>query len=196
MDVLTLLLSDPERLTRSLLRILHFLGVALGLGVTTVLDIYILRYFVFSEITTSRIEFARFLSRFVDGGLILLWLTGYGFLLHYVTTDPTLLANPKIWAKIAVVIALTLNGIIIHKVVFPTLAEQVGKRLFSGLGRVRRTIFLTLGIISGVSWYTPLALGTFSQLNGTPALSILSAYGLLLTSILLTAHAVTGMFRK
>src|SRR5262245_36473267 len=58
-------------------------------------------------------------ARLVKWLLLALWVTGVPMLVMNIGTDVSrLLGNPKLLAKLLVVGALTLNGIILHRVAF------------------------------------------------------------------------------
>ena len=187
-DVITQFLADPNNGYRTGLRFFHFIGLAMGLGGATLLDLMLLRFFVRGRITEDTYSVFAFASRVVDAGLRLLWITGLGFLFLYALTAPELLTNPKVHAKLAIVAILTLNGFFIHQIILPSLRRQIGQTLFAGVTRTRRVIFVTSGAISVVSWYMPVALGAFPQLNFH-----ISATTLLLTYLGFIALAAVTM---
>lgn len=192
-----LFLDDPAETARTGLRFLHFIGLAAGLGGATMLDLLLLRFFVTGPVSAERAAVVEFAARVVDAGLKLLWLTGFGFLLLYALSDPLKLQNPKVHAKLMVVLILTLNGFFIHAVILPHLRRQAGRPLFQGMGRMQRALFAASGAVSAVSWYTPVALGVFSQLNfAVPALLILTCYGLLIAVLTAVMLAVTGLVSR
>jgi len=160
----------------------HLLGLVLGLGAATMLDLIISRFLLINRITSDYWRVIHLLSKVVSIGLILLWASGCAFLVHYLILDPGKLQNPKIWAKIAIVAILTLNGVFIHAIVLPLVRARIGRFVFDGLTSTQRTVLLASGAISGVSWWIPLILGAFPQLNfAVPATTILLVYGILLT---------------
>lgn len=188
---LNLFLADPAASAKTALRFLHFLGLAIGLGGATLLDLVLLRFFVRSRIEGSTYDFFAFSTRLVDIGLKILWVTGIGFLFHYALFDPEKLTNPKVHAKLAIVTILTMNGMFIHHVILPHVKAQIGRTLFQGVSAVRRSVFLVSGAISAVSWYCPVALGAFSQLNyKVPALTLLGIYGTLIAIAVVAMHIV------
>ena len=185
---LDLFLADTETLARSGLRFVHFLGLALGLGTATVLDLIALRFFLMKEISRTSLDLFEFGSKIVSFGLRLLWASGVGFLVFYLTYSPDVLTNPKIHAKLAIVVILTLNSMIIHGVVLPFLRNQVGKQMFEDTSRGRQRIFIATATISAVSWYTPLLIANLPQLNfQVPMVEILMVYGGLLLAVYLLA---------
>lgn len=176
-DVFTQFLQDPNTGYRTGLRFFHFIGLAMGLGGATLLDLMLLRFFVRGRITDDTYGVFAFASRVVDAGLRLLWITGLGFLFLYALTAPELLTNPKVHAKLVIVAILTMNGFFIHQIVLPSVRRQIGSSLFEGMNGTRRAIFVTSGAISAVSWYVPVALGAFPQLNfQVSALALLVGY--------------------
>jgi hypothetical protein len=175
------------------LRLVHFVGLALGLGAATLLDFMFIRFFVRDRISVESWNIIEFFSKVINLGLALLWITGLGFVIHYFNWDPGKLDNEKIWAKFAIVCLLTLNGIFIHSVVLPRIRAQVGRTLFAGMSRIQRSAFLTSGAISVTSWYVPVFLASSSQLNFTvPATTLLLSYALLLVTAIVGMHWVMG----
>ena len=138
-------------------------------------------------------EFIDFCSNIVSVGLIILWTTGVGFLVHYYEFDLTKLSNQKVWAKIAIVAVLSLNGAFIHRTVLPLMRNRVGRNLFHGLTPGQRSLLLVSGAVSVTSWYVPLLLGTFPQLNFLPALPILIVYFVLLLLAIGATHGLAHL---
>jgi hypothetical protein len=127
------------------------------------------------------VESIEFISNIVVVGLAVIWVSGIMYLVYYMSYDPIKLGNQKIWAKISIVIMLTINGFFIHKTVLPTVRHQLGASLFQGIAYERRSMLLMFGTISAVSWYVPLSLGAAAFLNFVvPASVILSMYAILL----------------
>ncbi len=173
--------SDPLTTLKTSLRFSHFIGLALGLGGATLLDLMMLRFCLKGQIQPETFSIFEFSSKIISIGLRILWITGLGFLLFYALFDVAKFYNPKVHAKLVIVMILSVNGIFIHSFILPTIRAQIGRALFDGFGPLKRGIFITSGAISAVSWYVPVALGAFSQFNNTvSAVTILSAYLLLI----------------
>ncbi len=189
-----LIFDDPVALVRNGLRFVHFIGLALGLGGAMLLDLMLFRFFLRRAITEEGCSIFLSSTRIVDLGLRVLWLSGLGFLVFYALTDPDKLANPKIHAKFVIVSILTVNGMFIHRTVLPVIRDQVGRSLFEGFGAARRMMFSCSAAISVTSWYVPVALGVFSQLNNSvPAVEILAGYGLVMILAMATINGVTTL---
>ncbi|MFY8096029.1 MAG: hypothetical protein ACOVN0_21340 [Niveispirillum sp.] len=171
---------DLSQALRTGLRVLHFVGLVLGLGSATLLDVFLFRSRR-QPVTAGLAELAETAGSLVSAGLAVLWATGLGFLFYYAAFDPPRLENPKVWAKVAIVLVLSINGIFIHAVALPQLRASVGRVFLSSLSPVRQHLFLSIGMVSAVSWYGAMLLGAVPQLNFVvPAQMILALYGLVL----------------
>ncbi|WP_246775823.1 hypothetical protein [Methylobacterium aquaticum] len=161
----------------TLLVALHLLGLCFGLGGATMLDFWILRWMRWGSLPAEISRIFLFISKVVTVGLGLLWLSGLGFLAVYAAESPEKFGNPKLLAKITVVVVLTVNGLLIHAVVLPGVLRDIRQPMLDGVSGVRTGIFLVSGAISGVSWYTAFALGLMRELNGVvPAGLLLSLW--------------------
>jgi hypothetical protein len=178
-----MLSTDPAALSKTGLRLIHFVGLVLGLGAATLLDLIIIRFVLMRQIADEHINVIEFSSKVVAVGLGLLWLSGVGFLVHYGLFDPAKLWNPKVWAKITIVAVLSINGVLVHHFVLPAIRNQVGRGLFDGRSRANRSFLLFSGTVSAISWYVPLLLGAVPQLNfAVPAWVILTGYAVLIVA--------------
>ncbi|OCO98936.1 MULTISPECIES: hypothetical protein [unclassified Ensifer] len=193
MGVLEFSLSSAPALVsylRTTLRLVHFSGMILGLGGAVFLDLMLSRYrqMIVSAELVGHVEWV---SRFIAAGLLLLWVSGLGFLLLYQLTEPEKLLNPKIWAKVTIVSILTVNGLAIHRFVLPFVRQQIGSTLLAGVKPATKTALIGCGVISIVSWSVPVILGTAPQLNFVvPCGVILVAYVLLMVQAFFIATLV------
>lgn len=193
MDTSLLSTVSPEvaLATKTGIRVLHFIGLIFGLGAATLLDLILVRFLATREIRPEHCQIVEFSARVVTVGLVMLWVSGLGFMLHYALFTPANLGNEKIWAKMMIVAILTLNGAFIHRSVLPVVRRNIGRSLFDGLSRRQRSLLLVTGVVSGTSWYVPLLLGSIPQLNfALPAWIILSGYGAALFVGIVLTHGV------
>lgn len=152
---------DPATMMDGM-RFLHLIGLGLGFGLALLADLTALRTIV-SPVTRRDIDFLHFLHRSIAFGLALLWASGL-MILHHKTGFNVAEFTPKLVMKLAVVMILTLNAMVIGLVALPTLEAHLGRR-FSDLALLSR---LRLGAIAGLSfscWFGALTLGTFTQLK-------------------------------
>jgi len=190
-DIALALSSDQQLMMRSVLRIFHFIGLALGLGAAMLLDLMILRFFLGRVMTQQSCDIFAFCSDIVAVGLKLLWVTGLGFLIYYYVYEPVKLTNEKVWAKMVIVAILSVNGYYIHKTILPFLQQQVGGTMLEGTTQLQQHIFVSAGMISFVSWFGPLIIANLPHLNfQVPMLQILLVYGLVLAGVFIIAHLV------
>lgn len=182
---------------KTVLIIGHLIGLMLGFGVAVFLDLYLLRYLFHRKITPEVIQTVLFGSKVVNAGLILLWITGLGFLWHYQVTSPDKLTNPKIWAKVTIVVLLTLNGAAIHFVILAKLRAKIGSALLTHEPLPVQLGLLFSGAISGVSWTMAMALGAIKEINHVvDASTLLGMYAALLAVAFLTLFAIANFISK
>jgi hypothetical protein len=169
----------------------HLAGLTLGLGAVSLMDLYLMRLLRGDLVTRADADLIALGSRSAALGLGLLWLTGLGFLLLYLNRDPEMLANPKLHAKMAIVIILTANGVLLHKCVLPRLKRNIGRPLFGPLAPAGvRLVLRAAAALSAASWWTPFFLGAVKELNfAAPIWAILGGY--MLVAILIYAALAT-----
>lgn len=111
--------------------------------------------------------------------LVLLWITGLAIIgVDMLGKGAEYLLNPKLQAKIAVVMLLTLNGIFLHHKVLPAI-QKAGCLLSMSFDK--RTFALLAGVVSGVSWFYAAFLGIGRALSWKYSLvEILIMYPLLI----------------
>lgn len=195
-SVLQLLSLDPAWV-RTGLRVVHLCGLVLGVGSATLLDLIIARFILMRGISHEHVYVVDFSSKIVTIGLSLLWISGIGFLIHYGVFEPAKLQNPKIWAKIAIVVVLSINGLLVHYFVLPRIRNQVGKRLLEGLSPFDCSLVLLAGTVSAISWYVPLILGAIPQLNYVvSAEAILGSYALLVIAVNTVIQGAIALFLR
>ncbi len=148
------------------IRFVHGLAFAIGLGGTTVLDLYFLEAAAAGKvITRQHIAALRFIARIIFVAISLLWITGICFLFHYWFYNPEMLANPKVHAKLVIVTILSLNGIFLHVWILKLVEQSVDGTLFHNASMNARRAAVTAAAISAVSWYFPAILGMAREVN-------------------------------
>lgn len=150
---------------KTVLLLVHLAGLVLGLGGVVVLDLYLMRFLRGASVREADGEFVRFVARLVSLGLVLLWASGLGFLAEYWTTDPRLLTNGKVHAKLVIVFTLTVNGMVVHARVLPLFARNLGRGLFDGLTPQERLLTFGCAAVSATGWYAAFVLGAVRELN-------------------------------
>ena len=103
----------------TILVLTHLLGTVLGVGAATMAEVFYvkaLRDRVISPEEGSTLKTTYFILRI---GLILAVLSGFGFLLLYrFTGQEERLLDPKLWAKMSIIVILVVNALMLqlHKI--------------------------------------------------------------------------------
>ena len=103
----------------------HLLAASMALGAIVATDLRLL-----SKLAQDKVRIAPpnpFVVRIVMLALLLLYLTGGAIVWQGLGERPDYLDNPKLQAKIALVVVLTLNAFVLHHVTFPRMAR--GRRV-------------------------------------------------------------------
>ncbi len=176
------------------LTIMHLTGFSFGLGLATIVDVMLLRHLLRNQILTeSQYNTIHQLSVYVVIGLGVLWVSGAGFLLIYVFNSPEKICNPKVWAKVTVVVILSINGFFIHRYLLPRFKLCIGQRLMDSQSYKQLSIFCASGVLSIVSWYVPFILGVADQLNYRVGyFKLLFVYFSILAIAIVSALSVLG----
>ncbi|WP_371858106.1 hypothetical protein [Pseudomonas jinjuensis] len=111
--------------------------------------------------------------------LAVLWATGIGIIsLDYLVKGSEYFLNPKLQAKILIVVLLTINGFLLHSLVMPAMSKA-GSLLKLEVNT--RTLTVFSGVVSGVSWFYAAMLGIARPLNWKYSLGeIMFAYPLII----------------
>jgi hypothetical protein len=161
----------------TIIKIVHLLGLVMGLGGALLLDATILSRGIMRPISEYLLHQMKILSRIVSAGLAILWVSGFTLIWMNWLVNPEYIENPKLWAKIAIVCVLTLNGVLIHAKIMPYMQKRLGQRMFESEPNKQLLLFTLVASVSAISWFTPFILGKASELNFVvPASTILLAY--------------------
>jgi len=140
----------------------HLLAASMALGAIVATDLRLL-----SKLAQDRTRIAppnAFVARIVVVALLVLYGTGAAIVWQGVLDRPGYLANPKLQAKLALVVLLTINAFVLHRLTFPRLAR--GRRV----ARWHASDWIAVGIPVGVSnflWMFVAFLGVARAWNDT-----------------------------
>ena len=144
----------------------HILALALGLGSALLADWIVLRKLAFGTVNQKAAGQLIDLSHAVCAGLVLVWITGALLVTDNALNAPASVMNQKLWAKLAIVTALTLNAVLLHRIVMPMVKRRVGQPLFEAAFDRLAMASTLLGAVSVVSWVFSAYLGVARELNG------------------------------
>jgi hypothetical protein len=165
--------------------IFHVIGTAIGAGGATFSDWIFFNAAKDGKIDRSELNILKAASTLVSIGLAILIITGFGFLIHYLLVPGSGVAAPKAYAKIFIVAVIVVNGWVLHRRVLP-LVEEASKENHTIVGSViekNRSLVLTAGAISIVSWYSALILGAWRGLEVSTELILIVYIGLVLVAV-------------
>ena len=83
----------------------------------------------------------------------------------YSLFQPGLLLNHKIWAKLTIVIVLTINGSYLHTYVIPLILNNENRVLINSMSLKQVNIVTFVGCVSFITWPFAMFLGVFKSLN-------------------------------
>ena len=144
----------------------HILALALGLGSALLADWIVLRKLAFGTVSQKAAQQLIDLSHAVCAGLVLVWITGALLVTDNALDASASIMNQKLWAKLAVVTALTVNAVLLHRIVMPMVKRRVGQPLFETVFDWHPMVSTLLGAVSVVSWVFSAYLGVARELNG------------------------------
>lgn len=172
----------------------HLVACCVAIGLVLTSDIAMVRDMLKRKALTHH-DHAHMesLQRSVVWALIALWVTGATIIgIDYLDKGMQYFMNPKLQAKVIIVMMLTYNGVLLHRLVLPAL-QKAGSLL--NLGFSARMMALFCGSLSAVSWMYAAMLGVGRPLAWKYSLSeLLMAYPALIvlgfvTMLLLTQRA-------
>ncbi|MHC8401674.1 hypothetical protein ACYZTX_19960 [Pseudomonas sp. MDT1-17] len=169
----------------------HLVSCCVAIGLVLTSDIAMVRDLfkrkTFTEHDNAHMES---LQKSVITALIALWVTGAAIIgIDYLEKGMNYFMNPKLHAKVIIVVLLSYNGLLLHRLVLPAL-QKAGSLL--NLGFNARMLALFCGSLSAVSWMYAAMLGVGRPLAWKYSLSeLLMAYPLLIALGFLTMLALT-----
>jgi hypothetical protein len=139
--------------------ILHLLSVVFGMGGALMTDILFV-YFAFNKkLSNSEIKVIHILSKVVLYALIFIIITG---IFIFFTNPEKYLNSAKFLTKMTVVSILSINGFLLHNLIFKHLKEK--DYLTKIQNKKSRRLAFVFGAISLVSWLSALSLGSLDKI--------------------------------
>ena len=157
---------------------LHLIACCVALGLVLMSDLAMVKRLLNGDAREDP-EHLDYLQKVVSGALAVLWLTG----IAVISLDATekgweYFLNPKLQAKVAIVLLLTVNGFFLHRSILP-LMKKTGSLLDLPLDH--RFLAMFSGAVSAVSWFYAALLGIGRPLNWVYSLTeLLAAYPVLI----------------
>lgn len=145
----------------SLLVYIHLLAACVAIGILLIQD-YALFKTNGRRLTALEINELHLNARRVSVALLLLWVTGIAIVIKGYVGHPDYVINPKLWAKLSVVVVLTINGCLLHNFCFPRLCKPHG---INDLANADKILLAFSGSLSTTSWLYASYLGIARHWN-------------------------------
>lgn len=163
----------------TLLIFFHLIATCVAIGTIVLTDMRLLARAMGYRVVIPPPE--RLETRLVSAALAALYVSGAVLIAFGLMGSPDYLNNPKLQAKLVLVLLLTLNAIVLHRSVFPILGRS---RTVSSWSRLERLLVAASVSLSNSLWFFCAFLGVARHWNGTVSLGF----------VLLTAMAVWALF--
>lgn len=167
----------------------HLLAASMALGAIVATDLRLL-----SKLAQDRVRIAppnAFVARIVMVALGLLWASGLAIVALGTLASADYLANPKLQAKIVLVVLLTANAFVLHRLTFPRLAK--GRRV----ARWKAADWLAVAVpvaLSNTLWLFAAFLGVARPWNHTvPLGDVLTIAAALYAVVQIGVFAILGV---
>jgi hypothetical protein len=159
----------------------HLIACCVAIGMVLISDLKMIKQLISQESANSHHDRRHLheLQTIIFIALALLWVSGAGIVgVDFYHKGAVYFTNPKLQAKILIVLILTLNGVVLHHKVLPWL-QRAGSLLKLSFGQAMFAIFS--GTLSGVSWFYAAMLGVGRPLAWKYSLlELMAAYPLLI----------------
>lgn len=171
----------------------HLIACCVAIGLVLTSDLALVRNLIQQNRSrdAAHVRELNLLQAIVAKALVVLWVTGAAVCALDATTKDGLqyFANPKLQAKILIVVLLTVNGLALHHSVLPWLKKS-GSVLMLPFSQ---TVVAVLGgVVSGVSWLYAAMLGVGRPLAWKYSLvELMAAYPLLISGGFMTMFMLT-----
>jgi NADH:ubiquinone oxidoreductase subunit K len=150
---------------KTLLVFAHLIATCAAIGTIVITDLRLAAKAMGYRVVIPPPE--RFETYLITAALSVLYLTGAAIVWMGWQANPDYLANPKLQAKLVLVAVLTLNAIVLHKMVFPVLSRS---RPVSRWSRRDWMVVASSVSLSNSLWFFCAFLGIARPWNGTVSL--------------------------
>lgn len=174
----------------------HLIACCVAIGLVLTSDIAMVKQLLKGDASGQHDDaHMESLQKTVVLALVVLWITGVAIVgIDYAGKGMEYFLNPKLQAKIGIVVLLTFNGALLHSAVLPAL-KKAGSLL--KLSFSLRMLALFSGALSGVSWFYAAMLGVGRPLAWKYSLvELLAAYPVLIVGGFLMMVLLTNWARN
>lgn len=145
----------------TLLVYVHLMAACVAVGILLMQDLSLSKT-AGKRLSIGAVKELKAAAHIIMLALGVLWASGLVLVIWGAVKDPEYLLNQKLWAKVAVVVVLTVNGAVLHRFSFPRVVSSTG---MIGLGILEKTAVVMTGAVSTVSWLFACYLGVARPWN-------------------------------
>ncbi|WP_137819711.1 hypothetical protein [Pseudomonas sp. 2FG] len=170
----------------------HLIACCVAIGLVLTSDIAMVKQLLKGDASGQHDDaHMESLQKTVVLALVALWITGIAIVgIDYAGKGMEYFLNPKLQAKVTIVMLLTFNGVLLHRAVLPAL-QKAGSLL--KLSFNLRMLALFSGALSGVSWFYATLMGVGRPLAWKYSLvELLAAYPVLIVGGFLAMVLLTN----
>lgn len=143
----------------------HLVGTVIGVGAATFAEVFLVRALRDGTVDEVEGDHLKVMYTAMRIGLIITFLSGFGFLLYYRLNGlEELLYQPKLWAKMTIILSLVVNAALLH-------AGKMNFQLGAG--------------ISFTSWWAAVVIGSWSAMPYSYTTIIAGYIGIVLVATFL-----------
>jgi len=173
------LLINKEYIT-----ILHVLSVVIGMGGAIITDFLFVYFALNKKLSFTEIKIIKLLSGVVLYALVAIIITG---IFIFLSNPEKYLVSAKFLTKMTIVSTLTINGILLHVLVFKHLKDDGYLTKFKN--RNLRRLAFGFGSISITSWLCAMSLGVLDKISITYT-SAISIYFFIIILAIITSQLI------
>lgn len=170
--------------------IFHVLSVVVGMGGAIITDFLFVYFALNKKLSFSEIKVIQLLSQIVLYALFAIVITG---LFIFGSNPEKYLASAKFLTKMSIVSILTVNGILLHTLVFTHLKDDGYLTKFQN--RNLRRLAFGFGSISMTSWVCAMSLGVLDKISITYTQAI-NIYFVIIFFAILVSQIIYRIYEK
>lgn len=165
--------------THNLLVLFHLIGIVIGLGSATVVDVVSLQALRAGQFSQERVALIKTIGNLVWLGLSLIIVSG--LMLLFENGIPQSLAElpVKPLVKLGITFVIVINGLVIHRMILPRLTQAAGKPFSQTNLPAAATLLGISAAVSATSWWTTFVYGAWRRIPLSGG-EMISAYLLIL----------------
>jgi hypothetical protein len=164
---------------KTLIVYIHLIATCIAIGTIVITDLRLAAKALGYKVVIPPPE--KLETVMITAALVLLYITGTGLVIMGLLANPEFLSNQKVQAKLVLVGLLTINAVVLHKLVFPILERSKTVSRWSGLEWT--TVAGSVSLSNSI-WFFAAFLGINRVWNGTVSIGFVLGMAALVWEVL------------